>query len=81
MDQLAMNNRFPHFTSLFSYTQDGYINGINKSFTWQGHHCFTIKKYIVELAQDAERDNLEKFTNVTDFLLRIQTPHANYYNL
>jgi hypothetical protein len=79
MDQLAISERFPHFKSLFSYNQDGYINGINKGFTWQGHDCFTIKNYIVELASHVERDNLKKFTNVTEFILRIQSPRVNCF--
>ncbi len=72
MDQFAMWQRFPHFMSLFSYSEDGYINGINKDFIWKTYNYIIIIWYILELAQSSEKNNINKFTNVSYFILRIK---------
>ena len=81
MDKLAIQNRFPHFINLFSYDHNGYIININKDFTWNGHDYFTIKKYIIDLVQHSEKANIQKITNVKDFISRILNLNIKRYSL
>lgn len=55
----------------FRFDDEGCVNGINKSFTWNGMDYKRIVPYVMWLASNSERRNFARFTNVREFLHRI----------
>ena len=74
MHKNAIEARFPHLSSLFTYDDaNGQITGMNKDFTWHGLDAYTIAEMIIHMAESYERVNLQRFTNVDDLTDAIES--------
>lgn len=69
MHKDAIEARFPAFLELFKYDHMGSIYDLNSHFIWSCHiHYSHIVEYIIQLAKTYEMHNIERYTNVHDFI-------------